>query len=565
MSLYSSIRMAANTMRADQIAMQVIGQNIANANTPGYIREEVELAPAPTQRMGNLLLGLGVEVRAVVQKIDRFLEERLRGSVSDRASAEVREETYHQLEGLINELGDTDLSTDLNNFLSSISEILNQPESVSARNQAVLQGNTLATNIARLANRVTEVRTDLNKRVDDMAERINKLTETIQKLNIRIAETEGGDVSNSDAVGLRDQRMQALEDLAGLIDIRVEEQPSGGVTVYSGGNYLVYEGTRREVGVVYESDRGLTTAHIHLNETDSSVGTASGELAGLLQSRDDILGRFLDDLNNFAGALVFEFNRVFSSGQGLTGFRELTSDYAVNETDVPLDTAGLPFAPENGSFQVILYNKRTGLAKTTDITVDLNGINQDTTLEELADQLDAIDGLDVSIESTGRLTIRSSSSDQEFSFANDTSGALAALGLNTFFTGSSARDIGVNSVVKKDPSKFAASRGGIGHDTQVAIELADFLDRPLDSQDGMSLAELYDQMVGSTTQGAAVTKAEAEGARTFEETLRGQKMATSGVSLDEEAVRMMAFQRQFQASARLIATLNELFGLLVNI
>ncbi len=79
MSLFGSIRIAANTLRADTIAMQVIGQNIANANTPGYIREEVLLTPAPTQRMGRLLLGLGVDVQAVVQKIDLFLEERFAG------------------------------------------------------------------------------------------------------------------------------------------------------------------------------------------------------------------------------------------------------------------------------------------------------------------------------------------------------------------------------------------------------------------------------------------------------------------------------------------------------
>ncbi|RMF86942.1 MAG: flagellar hook-associated protein FlgK, partial [Planctomycetota bacterium] len=476
MSLYSSIRMTSNTMRADQIAMQVIGQNIANANTPGYIREETVLAPAPVQQLGSLLLGLGVDVKAVIQKIDTFLEERLRGSVSDRSSAEVKEETYGQLEGLVNELGDMDLSTDLNNFFSAISEILNQPESVSVRNLAVLQGKTLATNITRLSNRVSEVRNDLNDRVVDMAERINKLTETIQKLNIRIAETEGGDVSNSDAVGLRDQRLQALEELAELIDIRVEEQESGGVTVYAGGDFLVYEGTRREVEVVYGTDRGLATAEIHLKETDSPLDISAGELAGLITSRDDILGGFLDQLDNFAGALIFEFNKVFSSGQGLNGFSELTSTYLVDETDVPLDTAGLDFTPQNGSFDVILYNTRTGEAKTTTIKVDLNGINDDTTLEDLAAQLDAIDGLTASADATGRITISADSIDQQFAFANDSSGVLAALGLNTFFTGSTARDIAVNTVVQEDPSLFAASAGGIGVDTDIALELADFLD-----------------------------------------------------------------------------------------
>ncbi len=87
MSLFSSIQLANNALRAMQIGLQVTGQNIANANTPGYIREEVVFSPARTQRIGNLLLGLGVEVEGVIQKIDRFLENRLRLAGSDRAGS----------------------------------------------------------------------------------------------------------------------------------------------------------------------------------------------------------------------------------------------------------------------------------------------------------------------------------------------------------------------------------------------------------------------------------------------------------------------------------------------
>ena len=568
MSLLGSIRLAANTLRANQIAMQVVGQNIANANTPGYIREEVILSPAPTQRVGGLLLGLGVEVTAVVQKIDLFLEERLRASVSDRASSEAQEETYLQLEGLIGELSDTDLSTSLNNFFSSISEILNQPESVSVRNLAVLQGTTLSDNIKRLARQVVELRTDVNNRIGDMADRINELIEEIRVSNIRIAETEGGDVSNSDAVGLRDQRLIAMENLAQLISIRVEEQPSGSVTIYCGGDYLVCEQTARPVELVLDGDRGLAVADIRLAETDSPLNSAGGQLRGLLTARDDILGDFQDRLDEFARTLVFEFNKVYSRGQGLAGYQELTSEFAVDAGDQPLDEAGLEFTPVNGSFQLLVYNTKTGLTQTTDVLVDLNGLGDETTLDGLAAALDAVDGVSAVVTPTGKLTISTDSPDHEFAFADDTSGVLAALGLNTFFSGSTAGDIGVNSVLTagaEAPARFAASRGGIGADTANAVDLANFLDRQLQTHNRATLSVLYDRLVGETVQGSTVAQAVAEGSRIFEQTLRGQKMATSGVSLDEEAVRLMAFQHSFQASARYIAVLDELLGILVNL
>ncbi|HUT11148.1 MAG TPA: flagellar hook-associated protein FlgK [Thermoguttaceae bacterium] len=569
MSLFSSIRMAVNTLQANEVALQVVGQNIANANTPGYIREEVLFSPAPTQRNGKLLMGLGVQVDAIVQKIDKFLEERLRGSISDRVDAETREAAYMQLEGLIGELSDTDLSTSLNNFFNTIHEILNQSGGVSARNLTVLQGNTLTTDLNRLADRAMKIRSDLNDHIFDMAADINRLTEAIRVLNVRITQIEGGNVSASDAVGLRDQRLMALENLAKLVEIRVKEQESGAVIVYSGSQFLVFEGEARQVEVVLDSDRGLSVANIHMANTDAPLDTASGELRGLLDSRDQIIGGFLDRLDNFAHTLAFEFNKAFSQGQGLNGFQDLTSEFAVDQVDAALNEAGLKFMPVNGSFQVIVHNKQTGDTEWADVVVDLNGLDSDMTLENLADALDDVDGISATTTSGRKLRITTDSPELEFFFHGDTSGVLAVLGLNTFFTGSTALDIGVNAVLKADPSKFAASLvtadGDFTQNTANAEVLAALQDRRIASQNNETLNVLYDRMIGETTQAASIAGAVAEGARVFEQTLRGQKMATSGVSLDEEAVNMIAFQRSFQASAKYIATLTELFEILVEI
>jgi len=557
--------MAGNTLQANQIGLQVVGQNIANANTPGYIREEVIFSPAPTQRKGGLLLGMGVRVEAVVQKIDNFLEERLRGATSDEANTGTLEQTYIDLEKLVGELNETDLSTSMTNFFSAISEVLNQPEDLSVRNLAILQGTTLTTDINRLTERVMALRVDVNARIQDMAAEINRLTETIQKLNIQIAETEGGDVSKSDAVGLRDQRLEALTRLAELIDIRVVEQLSGGVTVYTGGDFLVFEGVRREVEVHLSSDRGLSVADIYLTETQSPLSVNSGMVAGLTTSRDDVLGDFLDDLDDFAKTFIYEFNKVFASGQGVNGFSEVTGTYQVDDVTLALNQAGLPFTPVNGSFEVLVHNKRTGLTQTSDVLVDLNGLGDDMTLEDLRDALNTIDGIQAEITISRDLTITSLDPQQEFAFANDTSGVLAALGINTFFAGESALSMSVNPVLKADPGKFAASQGGIGADTDNAVVLANFIDMPLTSHNGESLGVLYDRMIGEMTQGATVATSAAEGARVYRMSLEGQKMALSGVNLDEEAINMLAYQRSFQASAKYIGVLSELFELLVSL
>jgi flagellar hook-associated protein 1 FlgK len=565
MSLFGSIQLANNTLRANQIGLQVTGQNIANANTPGYIREEAVFSAAPTQRLGRVLLGLGVEVEAVIQKVDHYLEQRLRNATSDRSAADIEEQTLLELESIFGELEDTDTSSSLSDFFASIADLSEEPDSLALRRMAVLRGQTLTGDINRLSKQAFEARSALNDRVKNAADDINRLLERIRVLNLRIADAEGSDVSNSDAVGLRDQRHAALADLAKLIDIQVHEQPGGMVSVFCGGEYLVIDGDARLITVDQHSDRGLTVNELRIEITNAPLRYTAGEVAGLVKSRDDVLGGFLDSLDSFATTLAFDFNRIFSTGQGASGYSQVTSLEAVNSTTVSLDAAGLAYTPQNGSFQVQLYNPATGLTETTDIRVDLNGFDTDTTLADLAAAIDAINGVTAVIDSDNHLSITSDSPDQEIAFANDTSGILAALGINTFFTGADARNLGINSYIAADPLKFSTSAGGVGEDAQIALRLALFHDEPLASNGGLNLAEIYEKLSADVTQTSAIARSAAEGARVFENQLKGQSQAITGVSIDDEVLRMIQYQRSFQASAKYIAALDELLQILVSL
>ena len=565
MSIFSSIRMANNALQAQQIGLQVVGQNISNVNTPGYVREEVVLETAPAQKVGHLVLGLGVKVSAVVQKIDQFLESRLRNAGSDASRSDVRRQTYLNIENLIGELGDSDLSSSLNNFFSSISEVLNQPESSTIRNLAVLQGGTLAGDIRRLSEQVNVARDEVNDRIVAAAGDINRLTEEIYTLNRKIAIFEAGNLSKSDAVGLRDQRGNALSELAELVDIKITHNDSGGVTVLIGGDFIVNEVARREVNVVTTVDRGQAVAEIQFTEIQSPPSSSSGRVAGLVESRDEILGGFLDQLDNFAATLAFEFNRIHSSGQGLTGYQTLESEFTVDDVGEPLDAAGLEFTPENGSFQILVRNRDTNITQTTDILVDLNGLDADSSLTSIVAAINAIDGLSASTTSTLGITIQSDSPDVEFSFANDTSGLLAALGLNTFFSGSTARDIDIRDELIADSRLFAASSEGIGEDTNSAVLMAGFIERPLESANNDSLDQIYKRITGTITQATSVARSVADGDEAFRQSLEAQRFSISGVSLDEEIVRMISYQRAYQATARYISELNKLMDILVNL
>ena len=565
MSLFSSIQMASNTLQADQIGLQVVGQNIANANTPSYIREQVQLEPGPTAKYGNLLMGTGVEVAGITQQLDSFLEDRLRGALSDSSDTQTQAGAYTNLEQITGQLSSSDMSTMLTTFFNSVSGVLNNPQDVPTRNSAVLQGETLTQQINSVAQGVSQLRSNLNDQVTSMAGDINTLTGEIATLNLQIAQAQGGQTNSNQAVGLLDQRTEDLENLSNLIDIKVQQEPSGAVAVYSGSTYLVMDNSARTVQATNSNDRGISISNLQITATGGTLDASSGQLHGLLTARDQVLGGFEDQLNNFVQTLAFEFNKVYSSGQGLSGYQTVTSEFAPTDPTAALNAAGLTYTPTNGSFQVIVQNTQTGQSTTNTVNVDLTGLGKDTTFQSLTQSLNSISGLSASIGADGKLTISSSSADEEFAFANDNSGTLAALGINTFFSGSSAADLGVNSVLQQDPGKFAASQGGIGQDTNNAQLLANFANQPIVSQNGDTISTVYDNFMATTTQASSIAQSESTASQSYLQTLQGQKTSNSGVNLDEEAINMMTLQSSYAASAKYITTIQQLLAILVQL
>ncbi len=364
---------------------------------------------------------------------------------------------------------------------------------------------------------------------------------------------------------------QSVDRLSELLGIQVDEQPSGGLNISVGGEHLVFEGQRKEVEVNTAASNGTASGVIEFIDSHAVLNSSTGELQGLYAARDGIVGGFLTKLDDLSKTLAFEFNKVYSQGQGLVGFDQLTSKESVTDANMALDAAGLTYSPVSGTFDILVRSKNDDptktLTQTHTISIELNGLDDDTSLTDLAQQLDAVEGISASVTASGSLRIKANSSDIDFAFSGDTSGVLASLGLNTFFTGSSAASLGVNDELKgiSNASKFAASLGGIGQDSQNVERLSAFLDHPLDATGGASLADQYDQLINEVTQGSSVVQSVADGYRTFEGSLEGQQQAVSGVSIDEEAVNMLTLQRIYQASAKYIQTISGLLDLLMQI
>jgi len=563
MGLSSALATASRSLEIFSTGIQVAGQNISNAGSPGYIREELILETGASYRQGSLILGTGVLAAGVQQQIDIFLETQIHAANSDANAAQARQLIYQQLEIEVQELGADDLSTALNDFLAAINEVVNQPESEAFRQIAVEQGVQLANDIAYLRSRVDSLREAQTAKVDSLVAEANALIDEIFDLNPQILELESAGLLKSEAGGLRTQRYEAVNRLSEIIPVRYEEQPNGEVYLFLGSDPLILSGDKQNLETVTRTDRGVTVQDVRLTDSKFVISTAGGELQGIIEGRDQVLGGFVDQLDAYAAGLIYEFNRIHSSGEGLAGFTSLTSTTPVDDKDAVLNAAGLDFVPEHGSFELKLTNALTGVTETTVINVDLDGIGTDTTLQTLRDDLDAVANLTATITPDGRLEL-SAAADYDFRFGNDTSGALAALGANTFFVGADSGTIAVNSAVASDHRLFATGQGGGPSDNTNALLFAQFVDEPRDSLGGLSLETFYQSTVAALANSSASEQALSEGFAAYRDSLRNQREQFSGVSLDEEAVKVLEFQRAFQSAARLISTIDEMFTTLLN-
>jgi flagellar hook-associated protein 1 FlgK len=196
----------------------------------------------------------------------------------------------------------------------------------------------------------------------------------------------------------------------------------------------------------------------------------------------------------------------------------------------------------------------------------MDGLGSDTNLLMLVDSINNdVGGLTASVTEDNRLSITSESETITFSFQNDTSGVLNALGMNTFFTGEDSFNIAVNDVIKKDPTLLAASNEGVGRTTGNAVKLSEAIDAPVAEWGGKSVRDLYEGMAVRLTQEASAVTTRNEGYRNYYSTLESKHLSISGVNLDEEAVKLINYQRAYQASSRVIATSNELLGYLMEL
>jgi len=561
MGLTDSLHIGRSALVSQQAAMQVIGNNIANAGNPEYARQTARLAAVPgVLTRSGLSPGLGVELADIRRHVDQALEERLRSATSNLEYDDLTSKLLSRLESLYNEMTDYDLSTDLNKFFNAWGDLQNNPQDSAMRAVVIQTADALTQHLRVLRSDTLSLHEDLNSQLSEAVAEINRISGELATINGQAVQAIAG---GSNGSGLLDRRDGLLRELSGLADIHVVTHEDGAITVYLGNDPLVDYNYARQIELNENYDGKAITSVARFSDNHGRVAITSGQVGAIVDLQQYITQQ-IDQLDTLAKALIGQVNKLHSSGQGLVGWSDITSQNAVSDPTVALNQLDLTVEVVNGGFLIHVTDESTGQRDTHYITVDQTGLGSDTTLNDLAAQVDACDNISATVTADGRLNITADASHISFTFSEDSSGVLAALGVNSFFAGANANDIAVNPDIVAQPALLAASQLHLPGDGSNAGAISALNDQPVASLSGMSITEYYRSMVSSLGVANAAARNRHEAHNAVHETLLAQRETVSGVSLDEEAVALMASQHAFEGAARYISVINELIQQVLN-
>ncbi|MFN0138153.1 MAG: flagellar hook-associated protein FlgK [Phycisphaerae bacterium] len=566
--LGASFQIGRSAMAAYQAALAVAGQNLANVGNPNYTRQTGRLEAQPGGPvLGGVAPGSGVRLTQLNRHIDEALESRLRSALSSRSRSEVLYQSLTQTEALYNELTEGDLSTQLSEMFGKFGGLQAEPKDSTARDLVISSADAVIATLKRQRSGLQQQVIDLNTQAGDVASEANRISNEIARLNGLIVSTESDGVSI--ASPLRDQRDALLRDLSEIMDIQTREQDTGAVNVYVGSEPLVEFNRSRGVTVIKTLQDGLEIGEVRFADNEGTITVRQGKLAGMLAARDTYVRDQLERLDTLARGMIFEVNKLHAGGAGLVGYQNITSQYDVDDPTAALNStaANLPFPVKNGSFIVHVRDTATGQETTRQIAIDLDGLGgNDTTLASLATALGGVPGLNASVTADNRLQL-SAGNGLQVRFSEDSSDALAALGVGAFFTGTNAANIGIVSEVRADPRLIAASLTGADNDGDMAGRIAALAESGASSSvlSNRSITEFHTSMIGDLAVTGAAALTEYDSADGVHQGLYAQREALSGVSLDEEAINLSKFEKAFEGAARYVNVLNQLSDELLNL
>lgn len=335
-STFESLETARRALFAQQSALQTTSQNIANANTPGYSRQRVNLQTTisyPTPGLNNAVeagqIGTGVKAGTIQRVRNDFLDTQYRQESTNYGYWNQRSSALNKMQDVVKEPSSTGLSEVLNAFSNKLGDLQDNPDDSGTRATVQQSGASVVNTFHYLSNSLKQDRGNLQNQINVDVKQVNSLADQINDLNKQISQVEPhGDLPND----LYDKRDKLVDQLSQLANVKVSTVKSGGKSLdISKGRYTIKISTDNGSTYTLVDGKSLHSSHLS-DKIDSTTGNAtfsisgksisgsmSGKLDALQETNNNDFPNMLNSLDNMAYSLAKSFNAQHEKGYGLDG------------------------------------------------------------------------------------------------------------------------------------------------------------------------------------------------------------------------------------------------------
>ena len=556
-NIFSALSSAKLGLLAQQLAIEVTGQNIANVETEGYSRQDVTFeanTPRHAIKYGSMhQIGTGVRVAGIERAHDQFLFEQIMDEGDLTGSTEVKKEIFEQLEVLFNEGSGRSLNDALSSFFASVHDLATNARGLSERADLVSKAEHLASTFNQTGKQLYTIQRNIDSTIETEVVKINSLTTQIGKLNESIHANEPA--SQYKANDLRDNRDRLVKELSKKIDIQLIEESDNQIslTLKDGTALLLKDQVFDLSTSINANNESFYDIYIDSGSATKDITSTitGGELRGYLDMRDTEVESILDKMNILSASFIQEFNGIHRAGFGIDGSSGL-------DFFSPLDVTVDHDVDNTGTAVVSMTNASPTTVSVDEFEIAFTGSNA-FTLNNLTTNA-----------SSGTFTFTTGSTfNIKDGFAVTISGTALAGDKVTFSVSEDAASgMSVSSTITANTQKIAAGTTTNGDGGNALLmaglqnELA-FNSVTWSSESGSYTFDEYYNAVVSTigieSFSAQATLRQQEGIMLQ---LNSRRESISGVSIDEEMIKMIKFQQAYNASARMISVVDEMLDAL---
>ncbi len=358
------ISIANSMLLASQRGMQVTGNNVANANTPGYHRQIIKFAAQQPMELEGQSFGRGVEITDIQRAYSGQLETAITAQTTRNGYVDSLKTSLTQLQSNL-PTDASSISSLLGNVFNGMQQASSQLGNVASRKMVIADASVLAQQFNTLAANMDQMRISVDAEINSTIGSVNPLLTQIADLNTQIASITDQGISPNDLIDTRDQLINTV---AEKIPIEVQPGVSGQVTLLQSGTPLVIGGAAQKLHLALNSSGKMV---VSTQGGKVPLTITEGALGGLLDVRDHRLPDVRQSLDTLARSVAQAFDEVQSTGVGVDGgFTQLTGQRSVLDVTVPLNAAGASFPPRAGSLFVTMTNTSTGQKTMTEVPID---------------------------------------------------------------------------------------------------------------------------------------------------------------------------------------------------